>query len=429
LKKIIFILFLLFTALDTMTQGLFINGSGAAAYVSLKGSVHLVINAQATTGITRTTAGGIINTDNNENDYVDWVIKNGTTGDYIIPWMSTEPTYIPFTYHVGTIGSNDGTVLFSTWRTQKDNWTALGGGVSGHPTGVTNMYDNGVDNSLNTIDRFWWVKFSGYSMPPQANLTFYYVDNADFVANNIVSGGNESNLFAQYWNGSLWVRPGIGIDYPNPGSDYVSGGITSQIVNVPWTLDLSTSPLPIELLSFNAICKENIVDLNWTTASETNNDFFTIERSKDAQSWEIVTVIPGAGNSNTILHYNATDNNPYPDYTYYRLKQTDYNGAFTYSHVVMASCGSQTPFDLVSIITTPHGGGIDLSFTAEEGEQYTYALYNVLGKLLQNKSEKAVAGMNEVHISTQNVSEGIYIVTLQNDAKFFGKKIFLSDQY
>src|ERR1035437_9355146 len=92
-----------------------------AAYICLKGGtgVHLIINSQVNTGISLsgTAAGGIINTDNNEADYVDWIIKNGAINDYIIPWRSTELTSIPLTYHIGTIGSNDGTVSFSTWRT------------------------------------------------------------------------------------------------------------------------------------------------------------------------------------------------------------------------------------------------------------------------------------------------------------------------
>ncbi|MGD0711757.1 MAG: T9SS type A sorting domain-containing protein [Bacteroidales bacterium] len=188
------------------------------------------------------------------------------------------------------------------------------------------------------------------------------------------------------------------------------------------------SNLPIELLSFNTVCEGNNVSLNWSTASETNNDFFIVERSKDAQTWEIVTTTPGAGNSNSTLYYSATDIQPYPDYTYYRLKQTDYNGAFTYSNVVVAGCGTRTPFNLVSIYQNQQGN-IVLSFTADEGEQYIYILYDIRGRMLQNKSAQAVAGINEVHINTQGMSEGIYIVTLQNATKLISKKVFINNQY
>ncbi len=87
-----------------------------------------------------------------------------------------------------------------------------------------------------------------------------------------------------------------------------------------WVLVNKTTLLPIELLSFISVCEGDRVNLNWSTASETNNDYFTIERSKDTQTWEKVTTVQGAGNSNTILYYSAVDIQPYSDYTYYQLK-------------------------------------------------------------------------------------------------------------
>lgn len=434
MRKLIYIIsILLVIPFFTKGQGLIINNT---VYVIQKGGTCVVINRQANDGITRTgtATGGIINNDNNENNYVSWIIGTGSSNPYSVPWMSTDasPIYIPFVYTITSPGTNAiGSVLFSTWRTQSDNKTAVAGGVSGRPTGVINTDDQSIDNSLNTIDRYWWVKFSGYitSTVPQATLSFYYVDPTDFPApNNIVSGGNESSLFAQHWDGSQWVRPGMGTD--NSASNYVSGSITSQTTNTPWTLSLSTSPLPIKLLSFNAVCEENSVSLNWSTASETNNNYFTIERSKDAQTWESIATVNGAGNSNATLYYSATDNQPYPDYTYYRLKQTDYNGTFTYSNVIIAECGSKViSFNFISIANNPQGGDIVLSFTANEGEQFTYALYDMQGKLLKNETAKSVVGMNEIHIPAKDMSNSIYIVTLQNDTRSFSKKIFISNQY
>ena len=414
-------------AIGSFSQGLIINGGN----VIMNGGVYVVINRQANDGITRT-AGGIINRDENQNNYISWIIKNGASNDYTIPWLSSGSVYIPFKYHINTAGSNDGSLFFSTWQTQSNNSTPIVAGGSGKPTGVLNMNStSGLDNSLFCADRFWWIKnFASYTTKPTSTLTFGYVDPTEFAAPNTIT---ESDLRAQYWSSS-WVLLPSGMDVP--ASNWVNT-IPGQTFDAPWVLVSKLSPLPIELLSFNAIClptgkagEGGKVNLNWVTASETNNDYFTIERSKDAQTWETVTTIPGAGNSNTTLYYDTTDNQPFPDYTYYRLKQTDYNGTFKYSNVVLASCSSNNiPFNLISVNPNLHGGSIVLSFTANEGEQYTYALYDVLGKLLQNKSEKAVAGMNEVHISTQNTSEGIYIVTLQNATKYFGRKIFLSDQY
>jgi hypothetical protein len=88
--------------------------------------------------------------------------------------------------------------------------------------------------------------------------------------------------------------------------------------------------LPIELINFIPHVQDNWVNLKWQTASEINNDYFTIEKSKTASNWIIVTQVNGAGNSSNILSYSTTDQIPYNGISYYRLKQTDFNGQFEY---------------------------------------------------------------------------------------------------
>jgi len=89
---------------------------------------------------------------------------------------------------------------------------------------------------------------------------------------------------------------------------------------------LGTSTLPIELITFDAVKQNRDIKLSWKTASETNNDFFTVDRSADGISWETVQTLPGAGNSSQVSDYSWIDNSPYAGISYYRLKQTDYDG-------------------------------------------------------------------------------------------------------
>lgn len=92
-------------------------------------------------------------------------------------------------------------------------------------------------------------------------------------------------------------------------------------------------PLPIDLLSFTAEAVQNEVVLHWVTASEKNNDFFTIQRSQMAEQWEDIATIQGAGNSQERKDYQSIDALPYAGVSYYRLKQTDYDGTYTYSAI------------------------------------------------------------------------------------------------
>ena len=86
------------------------------------------------------------------------------------------------------------------------------------------------------------------------------------------------------------------------------------------------SQLPIELLSFRVEKEGNTVVVSWSTASETNNEVFTIERSTDGRNYEALAEVAGAGTSQEVNHYAWTDHNPVAGKSYYRLRQTDYDG-------------------------------------------------------------------------------------------------------
>lgn len=101
--------------------------------------------------------------------------------------------------------------------------------------------------------------------------------------------------------------------------------------------------LPIELLSFIASCQGDAALLEWSTASESGNDLFTIERSLDGEHWEAIGTVPGAGYSLETIHYSFRDPDPSALLMYYRLRQTDLDGAFTFSPVVVREpCAAAT---------------------------------------------------------------------------------------
>ena len=96
----------------------------------------------------------------------------------------------------------------------------------------------------------------------------------------------------------------------------------------------SNTALPVELLFFNATLNGKVVDLTWSTASELNNDYFTVERSVDGFNWENVVQVSGAGTTNQTTNYSDADTRPYNGLSYYRLKQNDLDGEFSYSDIV-----------------------------------------------------------------------------------------------
>lgn len=95
------------------------------------------------------------------------------------------------------------------------------------------------------------------------------------------------------------------------------------------------SPLPIELLSFQGRSTQSRIVLDWSTASEENFDYFSIERSQDARSFEAIGTVSGVGNSETIINYSFDDTNPLAGRSYYRLKAVDLDGTFEYSQIIL----------------------------------------------------------------------------------------------
>ncbi len=138
--------------------------------------------------------------------------------------------------------------------------------------------------------------------------------NGELEADDI-DGGNNNNLIG---NGALIVH--------NPDFDCSANFDNCEDSDVI----IITDPLPVMLLSFELSRDSDDVIIKWSTATEINNDYFTIEHSADGQNWDVFLYVNGAGNSNEIRHYEITDDDPLNGVNYYRLKQTDFDGRFEY---------------------------------------------------------------------------------------------------
>lgn len=154
------------------------------------------------------------------------------------------------------------------------------------------------------------------------------------------------------WDGTMWTDRG------SPGSGSVNlGSVSSSAPAVEstfqgggwWTLATisADNPLPIELLSFDARPEGSQVRLDWRTATERDNDYFTIERSANGEDFEDVGRVDGAGNSTTVLHYSDLDRWPLPGTSFYRLRQTDFDGTSTWSGTVAVRMPGKGAQDLV----------------------------------------------------------------------------------
>lgn len=147
--------------------------------------------------------------------------------------------------------------------------------------------------------------------------------------------------------------------------------------------------------------------LNWWTAAEINNDYFTIERSKDAINWEIINQINGAGNSSEINEYTVIDDNSYNGTTYYRLKQTDFNGSFSYSLIRSITTNA---IDNNQLIIYPNPVLELITISGNRNELTQLQLFNLLVQDITSKASLISSTPTQLTIDLSNLGNGIYII-------------------
>ena len=173
------------------------------------------------------------------------------------------------------------------------------------------------------------------------------------------------------------------------------------------TINTSQTPLPIKLISLDATPSDHqTVLLDWKTASETNNNFFTVERSKDGMLWEEVIQMDGAGNSSEILDYSATDQNAYEGTSYYRLKQTDFNGQFTYSQT--KSVILNVVYEQIKVYPNPTLGHLTIEGTRSELEDLY--VYNAIGLNVSNLVTIINRKESDIVIDLSELPVGMYTI-------------------
>ena len=177
--------------------------------------------------------------------------------------------------------------------------------------------------------------------------------------------------------------------------------------------------LPIKLIYFNAVKRENAVMLSWATGSEINNDYFTIERSVDGIIFEPVLIKKGAGNSTITLTYTDVDANPMEGVSYYRLKQTDYDNHFTYSEVKSIKFSPSQNNDgiqnlkLISISPNPFNENFICSFKTNTNSSVGFQLLNSSGQIVAKDNIASTDGINQFQfINDKNLQPGIYLAVL-----------------
>jgi uncharacterized repeat protein (TIGR02543 family) len=276
------------------------------------------------------------------------------------------------------------------------------------------------------LNRNWIIE-------PNHISNYTYDIRLKYSASDFIAGGlTEDELIPIKYSNGQWNQP-AGLIEPftnatNESSNYFLFGssTTDPVLNsnrvILWGGLQSFSefggagqtgqPLPVELISFNASCLEELIMLTWQTASEFNSSHFDIEKSRDGQTWNVICQQNAAGNSNELLSYQFVDAEKNNSTVYYRLNQVDMDGKNEYFAPISISC-NQYNFQ-VSTFPNPSEDYFFLNINSDQEQLSIIKIRDMKSQLILKEDFKLKNGINLIKLQPA-ISNGIYFIEIETE--------------
>lgn len=334
-------------------------------------------------------------------------------------------SYIPFTLNITAAMTNAAAYVDVSTRATAAADNLPWAGIS-NVAAVSQMYSPNppisVDGSVpSVVDRWWDIT---NSHPITADVTFSYRGVENTLNDPLYYPG--AFIGAQYWSGSGWLPDNATLG-STPSVTTGVGSVTAsgRSTFCPWVLSLSLAPLPIELINFDAKCVNNNIVLEWCTASEKNNSYFTVQQSMDGINFVPIGKVMGNGTTYDKHCYQYITNSV-SDMSYFKLIQTDYSEQSQVSKIISAaSCADRNGNILIANNGTKEVGVVLNSLI---DQKLQLCVHNTLGQLIEVRDVDVIRGYNNVKIDLNNVSNSFYYVSVYNGSeKLISKKILVSD--
>lgn len=278
------------------------------------------------------------------------------------------------------------------------------------------MCDVNDMNHVSGVEYWDIVRNTGSTYP---DLTLYWKDaSRSGIADvpNIVLGHREACGWKRM-SGSASGTTGPG------GTGSVTGSGFTSYSPITFGTKNMNNPLPVSLVEFSGTCSNNSVSLFWMTASETNNEFFTVERSRNATEWETAGTVDGAGNSNSPLNYRFIDHKAYDGYSYYRLKQSDFDGKSETFSPIVVSCEQGNPYE-INVYPNPFKNELILRFANVSSDKANVMIYDLLGTNVMNREYVIGNGIDRIELDMSGIATGVYYIEFNaGDVRFRTKVV------
>ena len=254
---------------------------------------------------------------------------------------------------------------------------------------------------------------------------------------SVVNTGDLDDLKVAHWNGSQWEDLGQNVILQTGNS---IAGTNAPASLSPITLAstsgsnvLSNGTLPVDLLEFTASTDNGQVGLNWSTASEINNDYFEIQRSEGGSDWEVIGKVDGNGTTNEMTNYSYVDKQPFFGKSYYRLQQFDFDGQFEYSPVVSVEIEEQVAQLIAARMETKvfpnptKNGDINLEISTHNNRnKISIKLLDISGRCYYNSlvDPGDLGGKVNIRPDSQ-LRNGIYLLHVEQNGQVAKHKIII----
>lgn len=277
------------------------------------------------------------------------------------------------------------------------------------PNNSSSFMNTGLDHV--SYVEYWTIdKIAGSEYP----ATTLYWEDASTVVELAAPYDSIIDLRVAHWNGTKWTDMSGGVS--NASGTWPSGTISSTqpfSSYSPITFGSKTgkNPLPVDLLYFKGKNEGNINILDWSTTSETNNNYFSLEWSIDALNFEEIGTIKGSGNSNSIKNYQFIDSKPNEGINYYKLKQTDFDGNSKHPSNIIAL--DFLHFFEYYIYPNPAKDELLISCSTKGVSIIKYIITDISGrKILQQDNVLLKENNQMTSIDISNISEGVYFIAI-----------------
>jgi len=276
-----------------------------------------------------------------------------------------------------------------------------------------------TNKTLTDVELYWKGRDPGINLAGNGEDSDCTLDFMRFAY--VVAGGSAWNEISGTTDGNC-LSGSIHID------ELVAGG--SRAGETVFDITLGSTDgngkdlvLPINLVSFTASCDGNSVKIDWTTASERNNDYFILEKSYDAINFSEIARIAGAGNSIETLNYSFVDYENYGSEMFYRLQQVDYDGRYSTSEIIDVKCVDHEYEPAVTIFPNPFRSEITLSLVNFGNKPVTVEVFDIIGTLVRTMTIDGTGNAYETVLDFSELSAATYTIRISTVDYVVNKRI------